>query len=210
MRVLFFTILFFCFVFTANAQDFYGSTDLKMFRDGRNAEMLDKKETALTDDDFPLFKSLEYFETSEKYRVTAKLTETPNQKSFKLLTSSGKTKIATKVGYLNFKLGKKSYKLNVYQLEAVAKQEAYKDLLFVPFKDLTNGNTSYGGGRFLDIWKPKSGDEVILDFNLAYNPSCAYGSGRFSCPIPPKENFLKTAIEAGEMKFVSPSGKGNH
>lgn len=76
--------------------------------------------------------------------------------------------------------------------------------MFVPFKDLTNKTETYSGGRYLSIWKPK-GEKIILDFNMAYNPSCAYGSGRFSCPIPPKENFLSVEILAGEKKFISQS-----
>ena len=87
----------------------------------------------------------------------------------------------------------------------MSKTSPYKNLLFVPFKDLTNGKETYGAGRYMDIVKPR-GDEAILNFNLAYNPNCAYGSEDFSCPIPPKENFLQAEIKAGE-KIFEYSGK---
>ena len=61
---------------------------------------------------------------------------------------------------------------------------------------------SYGGGRYLDLrMKEIEGDKIYLDFNKAYNPFCAFSAG-YSCPIPPKENHLKVAIEAGEKNFV--------
>lgn len=199
------------FSFTANAQDFYGTTDLKTFREGYDKEMRDKATTPLTEEDFPLFKGVDYFPTDNTFRVKANFTETTEQKSFKFPTSSGHFKTYVKVGVLSFKLNNKSYSLSVYQSEPSVQEQfpEYKDLLFIPFKDLTNGKGSYGGGRYIDVWKPKD-KEVILDFNIAYNPSCAYGSDRYSCPIPPKENFLKVEIRAGERAYVSPSGKTKH
>jgi uncharacterized protein (DUF1684 family) len=109
---------------------------------------------------------------------------------------------------LKFKLNGKDYFLNVYQSDAdvLAKFPEYKDILFVPFKDATNGKETYGGGRYIDI-KMLSSKKVILDFNLAYNPSCAYGSDRYSCPIPPKENFLQVEINAGEKSYRHSTAK---
>lgn len=103
---------------------------------------------------------------------------------------------------MSFKLNGKNYSLSVYQADAevLEKFPEYADLLFLPFKDLTNGKETYGGGRYIDIKTP-AGNNVILDFNLAYNPNCAYGSERFSCPIPPKENFLPAQIKAGEKSY---------
>ena len=70
-------------------------------------------------------------------------------------------------------------------------------LLFLHFTDKTNGSETYGGGRFLDLRIPE-GNTLVLDFNKAYNPYCAYNNG-YSCPIPPKENKLKVAVRAGVM-----------
>jgi uncharacterized protein (DUF1684 family) len=71
------------------------------------------------------------------------------------------------------------------------------DYLFIPFTDLTNGHGSYGGGRYLDLTIPPAGTTtMVLDFNRAYNPSCAYNVA-YSCPVPPPENRLAIAIPAG-------------
>ena len=74
-----------------------------------------------------------------------------------------------------------------------------KNYIFLPFTDMSNGKTSYEGGRYIDLEVPK-GDELIIDFNQAYNPYCAYNP-KFSCPIPPKRNHLDTFIEAGVKKY---------
>jgi uncharacterized protein (DUF1684 family) len=72
-------------------------------------------------------------------------------------------------------------------------------LCFLPFTDETNGMESYGGGRYIDLNVPK-GNKLIIDFNSAYNPYCAYND-KYSCPIVPRENYLKTRIEAGVKTF---------
>ena len=77
--------------------------------------------------------------------------------------------------------------------------EEYKDYLFLPFLDDTNGEGSYGGGRYIDLRIPDS-DTMIIDFNTAYNPYCAYND-RYSCPIVPRQNYLDVAIEAGVKAF---------
>lgn len=189
------------------AQTFYGTEDLKIFREGRDKEFRNKAESPLKEEDFEKFKGLEYFENSDKFRVKARFSRTSDEKYFLMPTSSGKQKKFIKYGVLNFKLGEENFALNVYQAdeEVLKKFPEYADLLFIPFKDLSSKTETYGGGRYIDIKIPKS-DEVILDFNLAYNPNCAYGSDRYNCPIPPKENFLQTEIRAGEKNYKSPNG----
>jgi uncharacterized protein (DUF1684 family) len=77
----------------------------------------------------------------------------------------------------------------------------YKNYLFIPFTDATNGTDTYEGGRYIDLSIPDIKDtNVIVDFNKAYNPYCCY-TGGYDCPIPPKENALTVAINAGEMKY---------
>jgi uncharacterized protein (DUF1684 family) len=198
----FLLLLFFAFVTTVHAQTFYGTDDVKIFREGRDKEFRDKKESALKEEDFPQFKGLNYFPNTKTFRVEANFTRTSDEKYFQMPTSSGKSKKFVKFGVLSFKLQSRNYTLNVYQADAeiLAKYPEYADLLFVPFKDLTNGKKSYGGGRYIDIKTPNGG-KTILDFNLAYNPNCAYGSNKFSCPIPPRENFLQIEINAGEMLY---------
>ena len=104
---------------------------------------------------------------------------------------------------MKFKIHGKPLALSVYQIdpEIAAKFPEYGDLMFVPFKDMTNKTETYGGGRYIDIRAPK-GNSAILDFNLAYNPNCAYGGEKWNCPIPPKENSLDVAITAGEKRYM--------
>jgi uncharacterized protein (DUF1684 family) len=81
-------------------------------------------------------------------------------------------------------------------------KEEYKNYLFIPFTDATSGTHTYEGGRYIDISIPEITDnKIIIDFNKAYNPYCCYTPG-YSCPIPPKENALTIAINAGEMKYT--------
>jgi uncharacterized protein (DUF1684 family) len=90
----------------------------------------------------------------------------------------------------------------------------YAGGLFVPFKDATSGHETYGGGRYLfDTAKNTDGlvlelevgsQDVTIDFNYAYNPSCVY-SARWACPLAPPENVLKVAIRAGEQTYKAPA-----
>ena len=75
----------------------------------------------------------------------------------------------------------------------------YFDYLFLPFLDLTNGKTTYSGGRYIDLRIPE-GDTIIIDFNKAFNPYCAY-SHHYSCPVVPSENYLDFEVRAGVKKF---------
>jgi uncharacterized protein (DUF1684 family) len=79
-------------------------------------------------------------------------------------------------------------------------EEAYVDYLFLPFSDATNGNETYSGGRYIDLRIPTS-DSVLIDFNKAYNPYCAYNP-KYSCPIVPKQNRLPIPVRAGVKAFT--------
>lgn len=144
---------------------------------------------------------LRFFEADESYRVTAAFEESIDAKPFSIPTYSGMKKKFIKYGTLTFDLLGTTYQLAVYRNLQSAHLEMYKDLLFLPMKDQTSGETTYGGGRYLDL---KTGDiqrnKVVLDFNKLYNPYCAYGDG-WNCPIPPVENHLDVAIKAGEMNY---------
>lgn len=203
MKAVFLFLLISLFVSAASAQTFYGSTDVKAFRDGRDKEFRDKKESPLKEEDFAGFKGLNYYAIDNKFRVKAAFTRTPSEKYFQMPTSSGITKKFVKFGILKFKLAGKPYQLSVYQIdkEILAKFPEYADLLFVPFKDATSRTESYGGGRYIDIQTPK-GKTAILDFNLAYNPNCAYGGDKYNCPIPPRENTVDVALTAGEKRYA--------
>jgi len=98
---------------------------------------------------------------------------------------------------LKFSLEGQTLTLNVYESVELSKKAGYEDYLFIPFTDLTNGDETYGGGRYLDLRQEALRQKPVrLDFNRAYNPYCAYSKG-YSCPIPPAENWLPVAIRGG-------------
>lgn len=192
----------------ALSQTFYGSPDIQVFRDGRDKEFRNRAESPLSDEDFKTFGGLNYFADDASFSVKAELVRAPSEKAYWLPTSNGGTKKFVKYGVLKFRLGGKARSLTVYDMDQAAKDKypEYADLLFIPFKDATNKAETYGGGRYIDIIRP-DGKKVILNFNLAYNPNCAYGGDKWSCPIPPKENFLKVAVQAGEKRFAYTASK---
>ncbi len=143
------------------------------------------------------FKGHEFYPIDLKYRVEAKLTRYKEEPFFKMPTSGPKTPEYRKYGLLQFEIAGRAYELTIFQNLSSMRNPLYRDYLFLPFTDLTNGEKTYGGGRYIDIRIPK-GETMIIDFNQAYNPYCAYTTG-YSCPIPPEENHLDLAVEAGIM-----------
>ncbi len=144
---------------------------------------------------------LRFFEAKENYKVTCEFEATPDAESFEMGTFSGVTRTYVQYGWLKFNLNGESYKLAAYQNYKMRVVPKYKNYLFIPFKDLTNGDITYGGGRYLDIEATDIVDgKIELDFNKTYNPWCHYSDG-YSCPIPPTDNHLKVAIEAGEKNY---------
>ena len=173
--------------------------EIKAFVSEQNKEFKDPKKSPLTREDRKEFKKLDYFEIDLSYRVEATFVRTPNELSFAMDTSTDRKPIYVKYGELHFEIKGEKLKLSVYQNESLTFVEEYKDYLFLPFIDKTSGDTSYGGGRYIDMKIPTS-DKVTLDFNQSYNPYCAY-SGRYSCPKPPSENTLDIAINAGVKSY---------
>ena len=145
------------------------------------------------------FTGLEYFDIEPDFKIIANLMATPEEKAFEMATSTDRKPSYRKYGILSFKIKNKDFTLAVYQNMDFINDSLYGDHLFVPFQDLTSSKESYGGGRYLDIIVPRT-EQVDLDFNLAYNPYCAYDA-RWSCVIPPPENFLEAKITAGEKSF---------
>ena len=108
------------------------------------------------------------------------------------LTNKGTNKRYIRYGRFHFKLDGKDHTLEIYK-------SILSDYLFIPFKDQTNGKESYEGGRYIDA-EILDGYKMVLDFNLAYHPSCAYND-KFVCALPPRENVLDIEIRAGEKNF---------
>ena len=203
LRILLFaTIIGLCFNEKLSAQKKRTKifTSNKDFRTKMNKEFADTAETPLTKEGLAKFKEIDFFPVKMKYYVKAKLTVTPSEEPFEMPRSKGNTGTYRKYGTATFTLHGKSCRVSVYQFMKLANDDKYKNYLFLPFKDMTNGKQTYGGGRFLDLEIPE-GDTLIIDFNKAYNPLCCYGNPKYSCPIPPKENHLEVKILAGEKKY---------
>ena len=122
------------------------------------------------------------------------------------MESSGQIKRNYRVyGTIHFTINDTAVTLNIYQSQDLITTSKYRDHLFIPFTDATSGEETYESGRYLDLEiKDIKNDKVLIDFNKAYNPYCAYVSGKFNCPIPPAENRLAVAIPAGEKAFGKP------
>ncbi len=196
---LFFTgMVFFVNLSVISAQN-KGEESAKEFQSNLNEKYADPERTPLDEEDLRDFQELEFFEINPEYRIQAEFVRTPAEPPFTMKTSTDRLPVYVKYGELYFSLNGKDFKLNLYQNQELIQDPEYFDYLFLPFTDLTNGKTTYEGGRYIDFRIPET-DKVILDFNKAYNPYCAY-SGRYSCPIPPVENDLDTEILAGVKSY---------
>ena len=147
-------------------------------------------------------KHLKFYKINQAYQLTCTFERTPQAESFDMATYSGITKKFVQYGTASFEWQGKTYQLAIYQNLLLRRMEKYKEHLFLPFKDITNDETTYGGGRYIDLKISDIKDgKVVIDFNKCYNPWCAFSDG-FNCPIPPTENHLDLAIEAGEKKYA--------
>lgn len=142
------------------------------------------------------FNGPSYFPPEEAWRKQARLDRDAPGTGVRvqLPTSIGDLREFDVEGTLVFDVEGVEHRLVAYR--AVPENPEYDDL-FVPFRDATSGKESYGAGRYLELPRHEGSDDYILDFNEAYNPSCAY-SPRYNCPYPPTQNHLKIRVEAGE------------
>ena len=184
--------------FISNAQSYKDS--LLVYRVHYKNEFLEDKRSPLKQEDLGW---LRFYPTDKKYRVQTTTELISDTTAISIQTHSGKIKRYRRFGYLYFYLphSKEHFRLTVYQSCDFVKQEPYKDLLFLPFTDKTNYETTYAGGRYIDLsLKEFMTGNVVIDFNKCYNPYCAYADG-YNCPIPPKENSINARIKAGEKLF---------
>jgi len=191
-----FIFIFFIAVQT-NAQDAY--QDAVAYQENLSKEYADSATSPLKEEDLTKFKKLDFFSVDTAYRVVARLKREKNQDFFEMQTTTDRKPEYRVWATAIFNLQGKEYSLSIYQNKKAMDDPEYSDYLFLPFLDLTNGESSYGGGRYIDLRIPED-DIVIIDFNKAYNPYCAYNH-RYSCPIVPRENFLDLEVLAGVKKF---------
>ena len=169
------------------------------FQKELNAFYKDATTSPLKKKDLKNFKGLDFFPFDSTFVVNAKLIRTPDEKPFKMKTTTDRLPNYVKYGIIEFQLEGKLHQLNIYQNLDILDEEGYEDYLFLPFLDNTNGEGSYAGGRYVESNIPK-GDAIIIDFNSAYNPYCAYND-KYSCPIVPRENYLDAKVNAGVKAF---------
>ncbi len=143
------------------------------------------------------FTGLKWFDIQEDYRVEARWVSYPQPKPVKVPNVLGQTESMPSPGYAEFTLGGKAVRVDGVLEDPQAEQ------LFFILRDQTSGKETYGAGRFLYADLPKAG-KVVLDFNKAYNPPCAF-TPYATCPLPPPQNWMPVRVEAGEMAY----GKGH-
>ncbi len=145
------------------------------------------------------FHGFNYFTPNIEFRIEGEFTVDTSSSVFGMKTTTTRTPTYRKYGYIDFILNDTNCRLTAFQNMDYKDDSVYGGNLFVPFKDLTNIFESYGAGRYIDIKIPTT-HSVVLDFNEAYNPYCAY-SERWSCPLVPFDNHLSIHIPAGEKRY---------
>lgn len=170
--------------------------EIQNFQKQLNGEYRDGKTSPLKGKALKRFKKHEFFPIDLQYRIEATLTVTDAASFFPMQTSSQVPKEYRTYGMLKFIFQGKTFEVPVYQSKMLMTMDKYKNYLFFPFTDLTNGKLTYASGRYIELSIPVSGAKIILDFNQAYNPFCAYSDG-YSCPIVPADNHLDVEILAG-------------
>ncbi|MBK7036960.1 MAG: DUF1684 domain-containing protein [Chitinophagales bacterium] len=184
------------FVFLLSAQTY--TEKLEEHREKYISDFLTDEHSPLTKKDI---KHLDFYAIDSTYAVTGMITLTPDAIPFDMATSLGIIKRYVQYGTITFQLHDSTFTLSIYQSMKLREQEEYKDYLFVPFNDNTNYTETYGGGRYMDFRMGEIVEgKLLVDFNKAYNPYCAY-SGGYACPVPPAENKLNTNIKAGEKQY---------
>ncbi|MEO0471965.1 MAG: DUF1684 domain-containing protein [Bacteroidota bacterium] len=165
---------------------------LEKSRTQKNLQFKNDPESPIPQEVKADFEALLYFPVDETYKVEAELQEKNATDTIRLMTTTGEDREMVEAGKLDFVLQGQKQRLTVFRY-----LDGPQDELFVPFRDLTTGISTYGGGRYIDM--PMS-QPLVLDLNLAYNTYCVYNA-KFSCPIPPLENSIQLEIRAGELDW---------
>jgi uncharacterized protein len=182
---------------------FRSGTDEAAYREELKKEREEKELYMKGSDESPFAESydaysgLKYYEPDMRFRIVAQLTEIKDRKPIILQTSDGKEQHYVEYAYAEFDFGGFHNKLLILESMDLG---PLKGRLFLAFGDETSAGETYGAGRYLDVAKQPGATTILLDFNKAYNPYCAY-SEKFSCPLPPPENLLEIAVKAGEKNY---------
>jgi len=201
MKNVVFTLLLIVISISCSTKKPSYEDEIKLVQYELNLQYADAEESPLTEEDLKTFKALDFFKIDESFRIEATFELTPGTPIFEMPTTTERLPLYRKYGIARFSLNGEAIELSLYQNQNLMSSVAYEDYLFLPFNDATNGNLSYGGGRFIDLEIPIEGStSITIDFNKAYNPYCAYNS-KYSCPIPPSENTIPVEILAGVKAY---------
>lgn len=149
-------------------------------------------------------KYFRFYAVDEKFKVLCRFEKSADTTTVTMKTSGTKIpqKDFVRYGQIYFSINDTALSLTVYRSKELQNNPQYGRYLFIPFTDATTGDETYGSGRYIDIFTYDiKNDSVVIDFNKAYNPYCAYSRG-YNCPIPPRENLLAVAVKAGEKVFA--------
>lgn len=168
-------------------------TELKHFRAQKDAFFKTHPQSPLTAEQQATFEGLRYFPENPELRLVLPIEQFAEQDTVVMQTSTGDARAYIRYGWLRFTVDGQDVSLTLYA-------DVDSGAFFLPFVDALRGRDTYGAGRYLDP-EPLADGHLLVDFNLAYNPYCAYSDG-WSCPAPPFENIVRARIEAGEKAFV--------
>ena len=190
-------LLFICISSATFAQSY--KDEIAKHREEYKADFIKETRSPLREVDF---KDLHFFDADSTFNIVGKVKVLKNEKVFKMSTYDGTSKEFIRYAKVFFKIDGKNLELTLYRNIGLMINPAYRNLLFLPFTDLTNNKTTYGGGRYIDLdLKNIINKQLTIDFNKAYNPYCAYSDG-YRCPIPPEENDLAISVLAGEKLYT--------
>jgi uncharacterized protein len=187
-------ILFYSF--RSNSDEAAYREELKKERVEKDIYMRTSEESPFADN-YDAFTGLKYFDADPKLRIVASLTEITDRKPIVLKTNDGKEEHYVDYAYAEFDFGGFHNKLLILESMDIG---PLKGKLLLAFGDETSAGETYGAGRYLDVAKVPGSQTILLDFNKAYNPYCAY-SDKFTCPLPPAENLLQIPVKAGEKNY---------
>ncbi len=181
------------------------SVILQRFREERDQLFAHHPQSALDEEQRRTFNGLHYFPYHPALRFEVTIDTNVPPKKLEVTMNASETMTMTTVGYVHFIVESEPVTLSIYWLDI------YGGGLFLPFRDTSSPQESYGGGRYLfdtikgsdfqSVINVAGLTQIVLDFNYAYNPSCAYNY-RWVCPLAPAENRLSLAMRAGEMNYM--------
>jgi uncharacterized protein len=170
-------------------------SELSEFRAEKDVFFREHPSSPLTASQRATFRGLAYFPENEGLivRATLETDGVDRDETITMQTTTGGEQPYRRAGVVRFDVDGEPAQVTLYESPDMHE-------LFVPFRDATSGKESYGAGRYLEVAPPDARGNVVVDFNDAYNPYCAYNP-EWSCPIPPGENWIRVAITAGEKNF---------